>query len=329
MNNINLIAIDLAKSVFQVCLLNEHNKVIKNSKLTRAKFIEFMAQQAPTTIVMEACYSSQYWGRYFLKAGHEIKLIPAQHVTPFVGGNKNDHNDALAIAEASLRPRTKFVPVKSIEQQEIQTLHRIRQRYVDNRISLSNQMRGLLSDYGFAFTIGVKAFEAGMLDVMEQEDIPKRVMEEIHKVWLEYGALKKRIKTIDEKIKSIADKNTYCTLLMSIPGIGPHIATAIISGVGNGSSFSNARELAVWTGLTPRQISSGHKSVLVGITKRGDNYVRKQLVQAARHTVRWGQKNPDTQFGGWIESIIQRRGVQKRNCCRCSQVGAYYLGHAS
>ena len=150
-----------------------------------------------------------------------------------------------------------------------------------------------------------------MLDVMEQEDIPKRVMEEINKVWLEYGALKNRIKAIDEKIKSIADKNTYCALLMSIPGIGPHIATAIISGVGNGASFANARELAVWTGLTPRQISSGHKSVLVGTTKRGDHYVRKQLVQAARHTVRWGQKNPDTQFGSWIESIIQRRGVQK------------------
>lgn len=149
-----------------------------------------MAQQIPTTIVMEAYYSSQYWGRYFLKAGHEVKLIPVQHVTPFVRGNKNDHNDALTIAEASLRPRMKFVPVKSIEQQEIQTLHRIRQRYVDSRISLSNQMCGLLSDYGFAFTIGVKAFEAGMLDVMEQEDIPKRVMEEINKVWLEYGALK-------------------------------------------------------------------------------------------------------------------------------------------
>ena len=108
MNYINLIAIDLAKSVFQVCLLNEHNKVIKNSKLTRKKFTEFMAQQTPTTIVMEACYSSQYWGRYFLKAGHEVKLIPAQQVTPFVRGNKNDHNDALAIAEASLRPRMKF-----------------------------------------------------------------------------------------------------------------------------------------------------------------------------------------------------------------------------
>jgi transposase len=310
-NNINLIAIDLAKSVFQVCLLNEHNKVIKNSKLTRAKFIDFMAQQTPTTIVMEACYSSQYWGRYFLKAGHDVKLIPAQHVTSFVRGNKNYHNDALAIAEAFLRPRMKFVPVKSIEQQEIQTLHRIRQRYVDSRISLSNQMRGLLSDYGFIFAIGTKAFEAGMLDVMEQEDIPKRVLEEINKVWLEYQALKNRISAINEKIKSIADKNVHCGLLMSIPGIGPHIATAIVSGVGNGSSFTNARELAVWTGLTPRQISSGHKAVLVGITKRGDNYVRKQLVQAARHTVRWGQKNTDTELGSWIENIIQRRGMQK------------------
>lgn len=227
MNNIKLIAIDLAKSVFQVCLLNEHNKVIKNSKLTRAKFIEFMAQQTPTTIVMEACHSSQYWGRYFLKAGHEVKLIPAQHVTPFVRGNKNDHNDALAIAEASLRPRMKFLPVKSIEQQEIQTLHRIRQRYVDSRISLSNQMRGLLSDYGFVFTIGIKAFETGMLDVMEQEDIPKRVLEEINKVWLEYQALKNRISAINEKIKSIADKSVHCGLLMSIPGIGPHIATPL------------------------------------------------------------------------------------------------------
>jgi len=133
----------------------------------------------------------------------------------------------------------------------------------------------------------------------------------MRKIWFEYKNSQERIESINDKLKSVSDKSEACQRLLTIPGIGTHIATAIVSGVGDAKAFTNARELAVWTGLTPRQISSGHKSKLVGITKRGDHYIRKQLVQAARHTARWARRNPDSQLANWINQVIARRGVQK------------------
>lgn len=147
-------SIDLAKNVFQVCGVNEHIKPQLNKKLKRNELLDFMRQQLPTTVVMEACYSSHYWGREITKLGHEVQLIPAQHVTPFVRGNKNDHNDAFAIAEASQRSHIRFVPVKSEYQQEISCLHRIRERLIKNKTALSNQIRGLLSEFGVVFPCG-------------------------------------------------------------------------------------------------------------------------------------------------------------------------------
>ena len=307
----NTISIDLSKSVFQICILTQTNKVIKNIKLSRAKFIEFMAQQHTATIVMEACYSSHYWGRRFLEEGHQVKLIPAQHVTPFVRGNKNDHNDALAIAEAARRPFIKFVPVKTLAQQEVQTLHRIRQRYVNNRVALSNQVRGLLADYGVVFPAGVKPFEKGLVELLDNRSLPDSIHHEMRTIWCEYQSIRQRIESINNKLSQIAKQSEECQRLLTVPGIGAHIATAVVSGVGNARGFANARELAVWTGLTPRQISSGHKSTLVGITKRGDQYIRKQLVQAARHTARWAKRHPETRLGHWINQVIARRGLQK------------------
>jgi transposase len=147
MNDISTIAIDLAKSVFQICIVSGHNKVSKQLRLSREKFRQFMLEQTPSRVVMEACYSSHYWARLFQQQGHQVLLIPAQHVTPFVRGNKNDQNDALAIYEASMRPNIRFVPIKSLGQQDVQSLHRMRERLVKDRTALCNQMRGLLTDY--------------------------------------------------------------------------------------------------------------------------------------------------------------------------------------
>lgn len=311
MNNTNTIAVDLAKSVFQVCILSEHNKVLKSLRLSREKFKEFLIQTEPSMVYMEACYSSYYWGRFAQDAGHQVGLIPAQHVTPFVRGNKNDQNDALAIAEAARRPGIRFVPVKSEGQQDIQFLHRIRERCVSSRTALMNQMRGLLSDYGFVFPTGIDTLFKELQLLLESDRLSALVREEITRTLIEYDFLNRRIKHIQQALTNYSTKSSDCTRLETIPGIGPHISSAIVSTIGKGQAFNCARDFAVWTGLTPIQKASGFKSVMSGITKRGDRYLRKLFVQAARHTAQWGRRNPETKLGQWINQIIQRRGVQK------------------
>lgn len=311
MKNTNTIAVDLAKSVFQICILSANNKVTKHLRLNRAKFKEFLLTTNASTVYMEACYSAHYWGRFAEQAGHTVGLIPAQHVTPFVRGNKNDRNDALAIAEASRRPGIKFVQVKSEAQQDIQALHRIRERCVAARTALMNQMRGLLSDYGHVFPVGINAFLTELKSIDFSEVMSEIIQREISRTLMEYDFLTRRIEHIQKELTSYANKNAECQRLQSIPGIGPHIASAIVSSIGKGNSFESARCFAVWTGLTPIQKASGFKSVMSGITKRGDGYIRKLLVQAARHTVLWAKRNPDTKLGHWINQIMQRRGMQK------------------
>ena len=311
MNNISTIAIDLAKSVFQICIVSGHNKVSKQLRLSREKFRQFMLEQTPSRVVMEACYSSHYWARLFQQQGHQVLLIPAQHVTPFVRGNKNDQNDALAIYEASMRPNIRFVPIKSLGQQDVQSLHRMRERLVKDRTALCNQMRGLLTDYGYIFPIGINAVLKGLREILEQGELSGMMQSELNWTLTEYDLLSRRIDHINEELKRYGEQDQQCQNLISIPGIGAHIATAIKSTVGNAEVFHNSRDFAAWTGLTPRQKASGHKSVMSGITKRGDAYLRKLLVQAARHTLRWAKRNEDTNLARWMIDIVQRRGLHK------------------
>lgn len=311
MKNTNTIAVDLAKSVFQVCILSEHNKVIKSLRLSRDKFKEFLIKTEPSMVYMEACYSSYYWGRFAQDLGHQVGLIPAQHVKPFVRGNKNDQNDALAIAEAARRPGMCFVPVKSEVQQDIKMLHTIRERCVSSRTALMNQMSGLLSDYGFIFPVGVKVFYLELRALVDSENVSSIVRSEIRWSLVEYDLITRRIEHIQKTLSDYSTQNIDCARLESIPGIGPHISSAIVSTIGKGQAFNNARDFAVWTGLTPIQKASGFKSVMSGITKRGDRYLRKLFVQAARHTAQWAKRNPETKLGQWINQIIHRRGVQK------------------
>lgn len=311
MKNTNTVAVDLAKSVFQVCILSEHNKVLKNLRLSREKFKEFLLTTEAFNVVMEACYSSHYWGRFAQSAGHVVGLIPAQHVTPFVRGNKNDRNDALAIAEAAKRPGIRFVPIKSEQQQDVQVLHRIRERLVTSRTGLMNQIRGLLSDYGYIFPTGIESLVIALRELASTQHLSSMVRSEIEATLIEYDLLTHRIERIQKALTDYSAKSAECQRLLTIPGIGPHIASAIVSAIDKGQAFANPRDFAVWTGLTPIQRASGFKSVTSGITKRGDRYLRKMLVQAARHTARWGRRNSDTKLGQWINQIIHRRGMQK------------------
>lgn len=308
----NLIAIDLAKNIFQLCGLTQQNKVVFNTAVKRQALPDFMAKQAPVEVVMEACYSSYYWARCFEAMGHTVRLLPAQHVSPFVRGNKSDRNDALAIAEASRRPNLTTVPVKTVEQQDIQSLHRIRERYISQRTALMNQARGLLADYGIVAPQGHNAFCRLLRETAQPESpsLSPLLKIQFNQIADEYYEHSDRIDEILMTLTRIAKENALCVLLLSIPGIGVINATAIYSAIGKGSQFKNAREFAVWLGLTPRSASSGDRFTSGGITKRGNRYLRKQMVHGARSIVS-RSKNKTDRLSIWVNQLIARRGVQK------------------
>ena len=254
MNDINRVSIDLAKNVFQICALNHNNKVIFNKKLSRKNFALFMANLPATKVYMEACYSSHYWGRTLDEMGHTSHLIPAQHVKPFVRGSKNDSNDALAIAEAANRPNIRFVPVKTIEQQEIMAMHRLRQRLVKNRTQLSNQARGLLSDFGIIFPKGYKSFREAMTELQSNESLSLSFRQVMKELVEDYNQSSDRIETIEIYLKAYIKQTKHCAIVSSVPGIGIINASALIASIDKGQAFNNPKEFAVWLGLTPPSI---------------------------------------------------------------------------
>ena len=287
------ITIDLAKNVFQVCGVNEHIKPQFNKKLKRNELLDFMRQQSPTVVVMEACYSSHYWGREIAKLGHDTKLIPAQHVTPFVRGNKNDHNDAFAIAEASQRAHISFVPVKSEHQQEISCLHRIRERLIKNKTAMSNQARGLLSEFGVVFPCGHKALLNGLTSVIDNLQYSHRLQDMVIDMLSEYEITLKRLKDIEKQLGEFVDASESGKILRSVPGIGVINASAFLAAIDKGQAFNNPKEFAVWLGLTPKQHASCNMSKMCGITKRDDRCLRKQLIHGARAFVSRAAKSTD------------------------------------
>ena len=304
------IAVDLAKKVFQVCGVNEHTQPQFNKRLTRKAFIEFMAQQTSTIVVMEACYSSNFWGRILQDMGHTVLLIPAQHVTPFVRGNKNDRNDALAIAEASKRPHIRFVPIKTEYQQEISSLHRIRERLLKQKTAASNQARGVLSEFGVTFETGKAAFICGMTALIKDEKYSLLLRTMMAELLHEYNQLVKRIDSIDSHLTAFVQNNPYGAILLSIPGIGFIVASALIAAIDKGQMFKNPREFAVWLGITPQQYASGNSSYMGGITKRGDRYLRKQLIHGARAALNH-HKNKTDQISLWAGRLLERKCYNK------------------
>ena len=310
MGEVNLIGIDVAKNVFQLCELDASMKVVRNHRVRRGQLQSVMARHGATVVAMEACYSSHHWARTFRAMGHDVRLIPAQHVKAFVRGNKNDANDALAIAEAALRPNLRPVPIKSLEQQDLQALHRIRDRLIRQRIQLTNQTRGLLSDYGIAMSRGFAAFRTATARLVDSEVLTPIMREQVRAVREEFEALSERLRQIDLQIREMANTNPLCQLLLTVPGIGPVNATALVAAIGDGSQFAHPRDLAVWLGLTPRQHASGERSIHGGITKRGDRYLRRQLVHGARAMISRAHRHDDP-LRRWIRQLVDRVGMNK------------------
>ena len=306
--NITRIGLDLAKNVIQVHGVDHEGKKRLARLLKREKMIEFFQNQPPCLIGMEACASSHFWARTLMAMGHQVKLIAPQFVKPYVKGNKNDANDAEAICEAVSRPNMRFVPVKTVEQQDIQALHRIRQEQVRQRTALVNQIRGLLSEYGIVIALRVESLRKALPDILE--DAENRLTADFRTLLKglqeDLTHLDARIGTLDQAIKKLAQEHEGAKRLQQLRGIGPITATALIAAIGDGHQFARGRDAAAWCGLVPGQHSSGGKSKLLGISKRGDTYLRTLLIHGARAVLKTAQSKDD-RLSQWLQSLCSRR----------------------
>lgn len=310
--NITTLGIDLAKNVFQLHGVNSKGVKVLGRKLSRKQLVEFVAQLPKCTIALEACGSSHYWGRKFRAMGHEVKLISPQFVKPFVKSNKNDANDAEAIVEASLRPSMRFVAVKTVEQQEVLCWHRVRERLVCSRTALINEMRGLLGEFGIIISQGAQKFSKALPEILEDanNELSPQARALFMRLREELKELNEKIALIDKDIEKIAESQEASRNLMTIPGVGPITASAIVASVGDASIFSNGREMSGWLGIVPRQNSSGGKSKLGGISKRGDKYLRKLVIHGCRSVLIRIEAREDRQ-AQWLKELIQRRGFNR------------------
>jgi transposase len=306
---LSLVAIDLAKKIFHLVGADTTGKILWRKRLTRHALMPFIAQLPPVRIGIEACGGAHYWARRFHAHRHEVRLVAPQFVKPFVKSNKNDMRDAEAIAEAVTRPTMRFVPTKDVEQQDIQALHRVRERLIGERTALVNEVHGLMHEYGIVLPKGVAKFRQAVVDTLEseKEKLTALSQEMFWKVVEEFVALEKQLAYYQAKLEALATSHPECQRLMTIPGIGPLTATALVAAVGNMGVFKNGRQFAAWLGLVPRQHSTGGQTRLLGISKRGDSYVRKLLIHGARATLRWVKLKTDDR-SRWMRGLLARCG---------------------
>lgn len=310
--DISAVGIDLAKTVFHVHGINERGGTVFKKKLSRAKLLGFIRNLKPTLIGMEACAGAHHWAREFIACGHEVRLMAPQFVKPYVKSNKNDMADAEAICEAVTRESMRFVTVKSVEQQEIMMVHRVRSRLVKQRTMLSNEVRGLLQEFGVVLPKGpsyTKKFLLGHSEecVPKLSSLGRRVLMELREEFLE---LDSRIAVFDKQILQIAKNHPMAVRLMTIPGVGPITSTAIMASVGDAKQFANGRQFAAWLGLVPKQVSTGGKPKLLGISKRGDKYLRTLVIHGARAVMRVVVGKEDRR-SVWVRELKQRKGTNK------------------
>lgn len=307
-----IIGLDLAKNVFQVHAANDRGKTIFTQRLTRQNLLPFFANQPACLIGMEACSSANYWSRRLQELGHEVRQISPQFVKPYVKSNKNDYNDAQAISEAVSRADMRFVPVKSVEQQDLQTLHRVRSLLVADRTALVNQTRGLLREYGVFLPLGIAAFRKQVLYALEDasNELTSLTREIVAEQAQRVYDLDQRIKAYDDRIKYCFDAIEACQRLATVPGVGPMVATALVAAVGDAHDFKNGRHLAAWLGLVPRQHSSGERHRLLGISKRGNTYLRTLLIHGARSILQRCDSRSDA-LGAWMRKLKDNRGFNR------------------
>ena len=305
---VTTVGIDIGKTTFHLIGFDGRGAIVLRQKVSRAQLERRFAALPPCLVGMEACCGAHHVGRQLAALGHAVRLIPAQYVKPFVKSNKNDFRDAEAIAEAVLRPTMRFVPLKSREQLDLQALHRVRQRLVGERTAVINQIRGFILEHGITVRAGppalrrvlpeISANQHGVLSpgmarlLMDLDDDRRRLDE--------------RIEELTRTIEEIAKGDEGCRRLMTIPGIGPIVAIAMVAAIGDGAAFAKARDFGAWLGLVPKQVSTGDRTLLRGISKRGNRYLRTMFIQGARSVllrrVTWANHS----FGRWLEAAAPR-----------------------
>lgn len=304
---ITTIGIDLAKNVFQAHGVNEHGKTEKKKQLKRGQVAEFFANLPPCLIGMEACGSAHYWAPKLEGFGHTVKLIAPQFVKPYVKTNKNDAADAEAICEAVARPNMRFVPIKNVEQQAVLSLHRVRQGFVKARTAQANQIRGLLGEFGIIIPQGITNIAKRVPELIEDasNDLPGSFRLLVQRLMDHLNELDKQVDELEVQIKAWHRESAASRKLEKIPGIGPITASALVASIGNAKNFDDGRQLAAWLGLVPKQHSTGGKSKLLGISKRGDSYLRTLLIHGARSVILSASKKVDK--SSWLRKLMERR----------------------
>lgn len=298
------IGLDLAKYVFEIHGVDAHGKVVLRKTLRRDAVSLFFANLPQCLVGMEASNGAHYWARVLTDLGHDVRLISPQFVKPYVKSNKNDRNDAEAICEAISRPSMRFVPPKSSEQLAIQAVHRIRRRLVTDRVKLTNQVRGLLAEHGVVIARDLSRLRRALADIAGSLDdgLNEMIRVLVRDVREELAELDQRIASYDRRVRELYRASELCQRIGKIEGIGPVTATALVAAVGDRTCFKNGRQFAAWLGLVPKQQSSGGRARLLGISKRGDRYLRTLLIHGARAALGKadGKQDPRRSYeGGW------------------------------
>jgi transposase len=301
------IGIDLGKTVFHLIGLNHSGEVVVRKKFSRIQLLRFTANVQVQLIGMEACGGAHFLGRALREQGHEVRLIPAQYVKPFVKTNKSDYIDAEAIAEAVCRPTMRFVPIKTDEQLDMQSLHRVRERWIMRRTAVVNQIRGLLLERGITLRKGRCHLNAALPGILEDAatTLSGAVCFLLMELKRELEQLAIHLEEADALIQRAAQQSEACQRLDAIPGIGPLTATALIAAIGSGAAFRKGREFAAWVGLVPREHSTGGKQKLLGISKRGNPYLRRLFVQGARAVLQFREKQ-SSGLRSWLAQLTSR-----------------------
>lgn len=308
--DITTIGVDIAKHTFHLVFANKNAKPIHRKQLSRTKFKELIHTHPKTTFALEACGTSHFWARTIQQAGHEVKLINPAFVKPFVMSNKNDFNDATAIVVAANQPTMRYVSPKKVEQQDILMMHRIRERMVTQKTALINQIRGLLAEFGIVIKGGAPNLMAELPFVLEDADNGLSALgrEQFFLLSQELMEMEKRLQAQSQKIERLAQLDPVASKLQQLPGVGFLTASAIAASVGDPLEFRNGRQFSAWLGLVPKQNSTGGKNILLGISKRGDGYLRRLLVQGALTAIT-RSKGHDNQVV-WAQKLRQAKCIQ-------------------
>jgi len=309
MNPIARVGIDLAKDVFHVYAVDANDRPVMSKCLTRKQLREWLATAPPCYVATESCGTSHHLARYAEQCGHHVQIVASHYVKPYPKGNKHDAADAEAICEAASRPQMRFVPGKTIGQQDIQCLHRVRQRRMEERTALMNQMRGLLLEFGIPVRLGPGGLRKAIPILLNdsRNELSGRGRRLIADPFNEWMDLENRIAESDREIQIVFRQSEACQRLAKIGGIGPLISTALVAAVGNASEFRNGRHLAAWLGLVPRQHSTGGQQRLLGISKRGDSYLRALFIHGARSLLKIAARRND-RIARWVCGLATRRG---------------------